>query len=77
MGELLLSRRDSTIVARHEVPGIMHLTADIYSSRVNDLAPFQGASAGWAVPRVSKRPTGEQKQPRASALGTTRTRKSP
>ena len=27
MGEWLLSRRDSTIVARHEVPGIMRKIA--------------------------------------------------
>jgi hypothetical protein len=35
MGEWLLSRRDSTIVARHEVPGIMRKTPFFISFNVS------------------------------------------
>ena len=55
MGERLLSRRDSTIVARHEVP----------------------LEFGHFLVRVPSARRANRKQPRASALGTTRTRKSP
>ena len=34
MGEWLLSRRDSTIVARHEVPGIMRKIAPSQAGRL-------------------------------------------